>query len=427
MRCYPSLVRLAGGCVGTLAGMSYVPPREILERYGEVMVNYGLGNGAGIERGDVVGVVCAEDAKPLLLEVAKAVWRAGGHLIVDFRPADDTDWNMQKAFYEIASDEQLDFYPDAYRRSYFASIDHYLVLLADRDPRSLAGLDPGRVSRHRRSRGRELAYRLQKTKAGSLSWSGCLYGTTATAAEAGMSLEEYWEQIVHACYLDDPDPVSRWRATAAEIRHTVAWLNRLDIERLHVVAEGTDLWVAVGEQRRWAGGESVNVPSFEIATSPDWRGTEGHITFSEPLYRSGAVIRGAWLRFERGEVVEASAQEGEAELKAMIATDPGAARIGEFSLTDGRHSRVTRFMAHVLYDENRGGPTGNTHLAIGNSMEDLYTGDPASATPEQLAALGFNTSRIHEDIVSTSDRTVTATLKDGSTKVIYAGGQFQTD
>jgi aminopeptidase len=407
--------------------MPYTPPQEILARYGEVMVNYGLGNGAGIKPGDVVGLGCAEDAKPLLLEVAKAVWRAGGHLIVDFRPADDPDWNMQKAFYEIASDEQLEFYPDAHRRSYFAVIDHYLVLLAERDPRSLAGVDPDRRSRHAQSRGRDLTYRFEKVKAGTLSWSGCLYGTEAVAAEAGMSVEEYWEQIIYACYLDDPDPVSRWRATAAEIRQTVAWLNRLDIERLHLEAEGTDLWVAVGEQRRWTGGESVNVPSFEIATSPDWRGTEGHITFSEPLYRTGAVIRDIRLTFESGEVVEASAEEGDAELKAIIATDPGAARIGEYSLTDSRHSRITRFMANTLYDENRGGPAGNTHLAVGSSYEELYTGDVAGATPEQFAALGFNTSSIHVDIISTSDRTVTATLKDGSTKVIYIGGQFQND
>ncbi len=405
--------------------MSYVPPPEILKRYGEVMVNYGLGYGAGIKPGDVVGVVCPEDAKPLLLEVAKAVWRAGGHLIVDFRPADDPDWNLQKAFYETASDEQLDFYPDAYRRSYFATIDHFMALLAFRDLQSLVGIDPNKRYRHARSRGRENTYRFEKVKAGTLSWSGGLYGSEALAAEAGMSLEEYWEQIIHACYLDDPDPVSRWRATAAEIKQTVAWLNRLDIERLHVEADGTDLWVTVGDQRRWTGGEPVNVPSFEIATSPDWRGTEGHITFSEPLYLSGTVIRGVRLTFDGGEVVETSAEEGEAMLKAMIATDPGAARIGEYSLTDGRHSPITRFMATTLYDENRGGPTGNTHLALGTSFQELYTGDVAGATPEQFAALGFNTSSIHVDIVSTSDRKVTATLKDGSTKVIYAGGQFQ--
>jgi aminopeptidase len=405
--------------------MSYSPPQEILERYGEVMVNYGLGNGAGIRPGDVVGFVCPEDAKPLLLEVAKAVWRAGGHLIIDFRPADDAAWNMQRAFYEIASGEQLEFYPDAHRRSYFDTIDHYLAVIAYRDPHSLAGIDPDKRSQYLRARGGELIHRFEKVKAGTLSWSGCLWGTEALAAEAGMSLEEYWEQIIHACYLDDPDPVSRWRATAAEIRQTVAWLDRLHIERLHVEADGTDLWVTIGEHRRWTGGESVNVPSFEIATSPDWRGVDGHIAFSEPLYLNGTVIRGVRLAFEAGEVVQASADEGEAELKALIATDPGAARIGEYSLTDGRHSRITRFMATTLYDENRGGPAGNTHLAVGRSMEEVYTGDAASAAPEQFAALGFNRSSIHVDIISTSDRTVTATLRDGSTKVIYAGGQFQ--
>jgi aminopeptidase len=413
--------------MGRFFDMPHVPSAEILERYGEVMVSYGLGNGAGIKPGEVVGVVCPEDAKPLLLEVARAVWRAGGHLIVDFRPADDAEWNLHRAFYEIASDEQLEFFPDAYRRSYFAAIDHYLGLLAYREVRSLAGVDPEKRSRHLRSAGRETTYWFEKVKAGTLSWSGGLYGTEALAAEAGMSLEEYWQQIIEACFLDDPDPVSRWRATAAEIRQTVAWLNRLDIERLHIEADGTDLWVTVGEQRRWAGGESVNVPSFEIATSPDWRGTEGHIAFSEPLFRNGEVIRGIRLTFAGGEVVQSSADEGGRELKAMIATDPGAARIGEYSLTDGRHSPITRFMATTLYDENRGGPTGNTHLALGTSMEEMcYAGDVAAATPEQLAALGFNTaSSIHVDIISTSERTITATLKDGSTEVIYRGGQFQ--
>ena len=82
-------------------------------------------------------------------------------------------------------------------------------------------------------------------------------------------------------------------------------------------------------------------------------------------------------------------------------------------------------MANTLYDENRGGSTGNTHLALGTSYEEMFTGEVATATPAQFAELGFNTSSIHVDIISTTDRTVTATLKDGSLKLIYARGQFQ--
>ena len=39
--------------------------------------------------------------------------------------------------------------------------------------------------------------------------------------------------------------------------------------------------------------------------------------------------------------------------------------------------------------------------------------------------LGFNDSSLHWDLINTEDKTVTATLKDGSKKVIYEKGQFK--
>jgi aminopeptidase len=82
-------------------------------------------------------------------------------------------------------------------------------------------------------------------------------------------------------------------------------------------------------------------------------------------------------------------------------------------------------MAETLYDENVGGPFGNTHIALGKSYHDCYAGDPGAVSPEEWSRLGFNESSVHTDIVSTADRTVTATLGDGSERVIYAGGEFQ--
>ena len=62
----------------------------------------------------------------------------------------------------------------------------------------------------------------------------------------------------------------------------------------------------------------------------------------------------------------------------MIATE-NADRVGEFSLTDARLSPIDRFMADTLYDENVGGPFGNTHIALGDAYKDTYDGDPAVA------------------------------------------------
>ena len=177
--------------------------------------------------------------------------------------------------------------------------------------------------------------------------------------------------------------------------------------------EDADLTITIGEQRQWVGGSGRNIPSFEIFTSPDWRGTEGWIRFNQPLYRYGNLIEGIGLEFADGRVVKATAERNERVLTEMIATE-NADKVGEYSLTDSRFSRITKFMAETLYDENVGGPFGNTHLALGKSYHDCYAGDPASVSRERWEELGFNDSTVHTDIVSTADRTVTARLRDGS-------------
>lgn len=81
-------------------------------------------------------------------------------------------------------------------------------------------------------------------------------------------------------------------------------------------------------------------------------------------------------------------------------------------------------MAETLFDENIGGPFGNTHMAIGMAYQDCYRGDAAKLSKKEWKDRGFNDSAEHTDIVSTTDRTVTATLSDGSKKIMYQAGQF---
>jgi aminopeptidase len=406
--------------------VSYVPPQKILERYASVLVEFALGGGRGIRPGEVVRIVSNESAKPLYAELSKAVWRAGGHVIPAYEPDDDERANISRDFFEVASDEQLDHFNAHYYRGLVDEMDHQVAVLADSDPRALDSVDPAKIMRRGAAMRPLLDWRGEKENAGNFTWTLGLYGTEAMAAEAGMTLEDYWEQIVHACFLDAEDPIGRWREVAEQVSETRHWLDGLEIERLHVEGEDVDLRIKVGEQRRWLGGRGRNIPSFETFTSPDWRGTEGWIFCNQPLYRYGNLVRGIRLGFSDGRVTEASAQENEAVLTEMIATE-GADRVGEFSLTDRRLSRITRFMAHTLYDENVGGKFGNTHIAVGRSYQDAYAGDPSEVPAERWAELGFNDSTVHTDIVSTSDRIVTAKLSSGAERVIYRGGEFLLD
>ena len=281
-----------------------------------------------------------------------------------------------------------------------------------------------RISRMNSARAPYMKMREEKEQQGKLSWTLCLYGTPSMAAEAGLSLEDYWEQIIEACYLREDDPVARWRKVQAEIDGIKEKLDALQIEWLQIKGEDADLRVKLGPGRQWLTGGGCNIPSFEIFTSPDWRGTSGSIRFNQPLYYSGKRIDGISLRFEDGRVVESSAKENEDALKEMIAQE-NADRVGEFSLTDRRHSRITKFMATTLYDENTGGEYGNTHIALGNAYKDAYPGDRSKVTPEEWEQMGYNSCpKVHTDIISTSNRTVTATLPDGTEQVIYKDGEF---
>lgn len=404
--------------------MPYTPSQDVLERYASVLVDFALGGGSGIRRGDVVRITAHESAKPLYAELAKAVWRDGGHVIGGYLPDDDDRINISRDFFELASDEQLDHFNSRYMRGLVDEMDHQVTVLADADPHALDAVDPAKIMRQGAAMRPLLDWRGEKENAGRFSWTLGLYGTPAMAAEAGMSIEQYWEQIIHACFLDVDDPIARWREVGERIDRTREWLDSLEIERVHVEGEDVDLRVVLGERRRWLGGRGRNVPSFELFTSPDWRGTEGWISCNQPLYRYGNLVTGIRLEFADGRVTAASAEENEAVLTEMIATD-GADRIGEFSLTDRRLSRITRFMAHTLYDENVGGRYGNTHVALGRSYQDAYAGDPSTVPPERWGELGFNDSTVHTDVVSTADRVVTATLRGGEERVIYRDGEFQ--
>jgi aminopeptidase len=404
--------------------MTYLPAPEILERYADVFVNFALGGGEGVRPGEVVLVAASESAKPLYIEVTRAVLRAGCHAIGHYTPDDDAEYNMSRDFFEIASDEQIDFFPSLYRRGLVDDIDHMVALISDADMHALEGVPPAKIMRRGASMKPWMEWRTEKENAGKFTWTLGLYGTPAMAAEAGMSEAEYWEQIIKACFLDEPDPIKRWREVTSQVEDYKKRLNELDIDRVHVLGEDVDLKITLGESRQWAGGSGRNIPSFEIFTSPDWRGTEGWIYFNQPLYRYGNLVKGIRLEFRDGVVVDATAEAGEDLIKEMVATE-NADKVGEFSLTDSRFSRITRFMAETLFDENVGGPFGNTHIALGKSYLDCFAGDPSTVDSAEAERLGFNDSSVHTDIVSTTDRTVTATLRDGSEVVIYSGGQFQ--
>lgn len=396
----------------------YQPSDDLLKRYADVLVKFALNSGAGIKHGEVVQCLVPDVAKPFLLPLQQSILEAGGHPLLRMLPT-----GLDKPFYALATDDQLTFFPQNYLKARVALLDHSIGILAEHDLHELKDTDPAKIMKAAESKKKVREWMSDKEYAGQFTWTLALYGTPAMAKEVKMTLQEYWEQIIKACFLDYDDPIVEWRKVAREQQRIMNALNTLGINRLHVEAKGIDLWLTLGEKRKFVGGSGRNIPSFEIFTSPDWRGTKGTISFNQPLYRYGNLIEGIRLEFKNGKVVAAKAKQGQAVIEQMLKRKD-ADKVGEFSLTDARFSRITKFMANTLFDENIGGQFGNTHIAIGSSYKDAYAGDPRGVKKPEWKALGFNDSGEHTDMISTEDRVVTAVLTDGSKKVIYQDGKF---
>jgi len=404
---------------------SYQPSDEILAKYAELLVKFGITNRSGkrLPKGSVVQFVVPEVAKPLYFHLQNAILKSGYNPLGVFLPNDDENYNFEKGFYDSAGKFQLEFIPEKFNHGLVSEIDGNIRILAETDLHSLTMVDPKTVMCRTNAlqQGKKLYY--DKIDKDQLAWTLGLYGTDTMAKEAGISLKSYWNQIIKACYLDTQDPVAEWKSIDKTVQETCKKLTGLRIKSLHLVGPDVDLNVGIGDNRSWKAGGGCNIPSYEVFTSPNCHEINGRIKFNQPLYRYGKRIEDIELVFKNGEVISAKASKNLTLLKEMIKVKNGN-RVGEFSLTDARLSRITKFMAETLYDENVGGKYGNTHLALGFCFKECFTGNSDKFNEEKWNSLGFNQSSLHNDIISTTDRTVTATLYDGSEKVIYEKGQF---
>ena len=398
--------------------LTYTPSQEILDAYARVLVHFALGSKEGINSGEVVQVMVPDIAKPLAKSLQKTLLKAGAHVLMRLLPT-----GLDRDYFELATEEQLNFFPAGYLKSRADLIDHNIAIIADPDPSELEGVDPQKIFRARNSQKSYRDWLTAKEVNGKFTWTAALWGVEAKAQIVGLSLEEYWQQIIQACYLDTADPIAEWRKTKAMQLDLKKKLNQLSIEFVKVTGPDVNLKVQLGADRIWVGGADRNIPSYELFASPNWRGCEGTISFNQPLYRYGHILEGVSFEIRGGLVVQAHAKRGEHLLNEMLKT-PGANKLGEFSLTDRKISKITHFMAETLYDENVGGPHGNTHVAIGMAYRDALRGDRTKLSEKDWHQLGFNDSAEHTDFVSTSPRTVTAHLSDGTQKVIYQDGQF---
>ena len=328
-------------------------------KHAELLTHYCL----YVQRGERIMLTGLLSAAPLFEELSRAILRAGARPV--WRPSyigQDEDMAA------LASDEVLDTVHAAELEE-MRSIDGFLRVGA---PEVAPAVDAGRRARLMASRAA-----LGSARAGK-KWCVTLYPTAHSAQQAGMTLPEFEDFVMRAMFLDRADPVAAWGEVRDMQAGLIERLSRADTVRIE--AAGTDLTLRVGG-RTWANSDGKrNMPSGEVFTGPLEDSANGYVTFSIPATYGGVMVRGARLEFKDGQVVKASAEEGEETLLAALATDAGAKLLGELGI--GSNYGIQHPSGNILFDEKIG---GTVHLALGKSYPE--TG-------------GLNQSSIHWDLIT---------------------------
>jgi aminopeptidase len=368
---------------------------ERLDRYARLVIEVGL----NLLPGQDLLIDAYVEHAPLVRRLAFAAYSAGAHH-VDVRYADD---HVTLAQVALAPEEALDWTPswlvqrieDAANRQAAR-----LTLHGPPNPNLLAGQDGSRVARARMT---ELqATTLQTVNARLTNWSIVAAPTEgwSRAIFGQPALERLWEAIERTMRLDEPDPAAAWRQHMARLKERARLLNERRFHALRFRGPGTDLlvgllpvarWLAADLRTIWGHPHLPNLPTEEVFTTPDPARTEGTVRVTRPQPLGAATIEGLELRFHEGQVTEARASIGEDLIRELLASDPGASRLGEVALVDGtsRVGQMNLVFRAVLLDEN-----ATSHIALGQGLA-FTVGDNEAP----LAAPSINTSRMHLDLM----------------------------
>jgi aminopeptidase len=379
--------------------------------------------GANVQPGQPVLVRGRVEHAPLAREVARAAYRAGAATV---QPS-YSDRHFDRALIELGPEASLTLTPAGdlatikdlgARHGAMISIagDPAPNLLRDLDQTRVGKLNPITLQQHYNQLigGQQINWTIVAMP--NPAWAEQIFGEP--------DVERLWQAIEKAVRLDTDDPVARWRAHIKRLDGIARALGERHFDALHYRGPGTDLtvgllpgskWMCANFQTAFGISHVPNLPTEEVFTTPDRRRADGRLRSTRPLQVGGTVVRDLELVFKDGRITEVNASEGVDVIRAQVATDDGAAHLGELALVDGSSEvgKLGLTFFNTLFDEN-----ATCHIAFGSGF--------AFAVEERDRADGLNVSAIHTDfMVGGAEVEIDGVEKDGARIPILRNDQFQ--
>lgn len=366
---------------------------ERIRRLAELTVSIGV----NVQAGQSLVIRALVEHAPLVREVARAAYRAGARRVDAFYG----DRHLTRALAEFAPEESLNE-TRPWELSVLKTLDKengaFVQIVGDPYPQLMSDLDGRRVGKARPEAYHAEWMRIIGRR--TVAWTLVAYPTPAWATQVfgKPDVDPLWAAIEKAVRLDRPDPVAAWREHVRRLRHIADQLNERHFDSLRYRGPGTDFEVGLLPSSHWDAADTTtsfgiqhvpNMPTEEVFTSPDRRRAEGKLRSTRPLQLVGTTVRDLEFEFHEGRIVKVNASAGADVVRAEVASDANASRLGEVSLVDGTSAvgKLGLTFSNTLFDEN-----ATCHIAYG-------AGFAYCVTDEADREAGLNQSSAHTDFM----------------------------
>lgn len=404
---------------------------QLLEKYANLVIRVGI----NVQKGQTVIINANLDSAPFVRELTRKAYEAGAkHVLADW-----DDEGVKRIRFESAPEESFAEYPMWKMRGIEEILEQggsYIQVYAP-NPELLKGIPADRVAAANLAAAKGAVKFHQYIGSGHSTWAMASVPTPDWAAKVfpGKSPEDaaeaLWDSIFKVTRVYEGDPVQAWKMHIAKLGDKMNMLNEKRYSALVYRSPGTNLRVELPENHLWTGGDMPcerngtrfvpNFPTEEVFTLPRKDGVSGTVSSTLPLNYQGNVIDRFTLTFEKGRIVDFTAEEGYDILKKLIETDEGSHYLGEVALVP-HHSPVSDLgviFYNTIFDEN-----ASCHLAIGKAYP-LNLKDGVGMSPEELARHGANDSLVHVDFMMGSPLLdIDGERADGTLEPLFRQGNW---
>jgi aminopeptidase len=408
-----------------------------LELYGELAVRVGINLRPGqrlLITGPLASGGASLEAAPLVRQIAASAYRAGAPLV-------EALWGDEALLllrFKHAPRESFGEFSAWVPRALVEHVEagHAVMSIYANDPDQLKNEDPALIGQMQQAVSRSVRAFREHISRNQTNWTVVAAAGSGWAARVfpelppAQQLSCLWEAIGRLCRLDQPDPIAAWRTHLEALAARRDHLNAKRFDALRYTGPGTNLTIGLPERHAWVSGRSVssagiafapNIPTEEVFTMPHRDRVDGSLRSTKPLSYGGTLIEDFSLTFADGRVVDVQAKRGESVLRHLVATDPGAARLGEVALVphDSPVAQSGLLFYNTLFDENAA-----SHVALGSAYKFTLDGGETMSN-EDFESAGGNQSAVHVDFMIGSEALdVDGVSKEGAAEPLMRQGEW---